>query len=214
MSSYHFWFYQVFDGKREEHVKEEKKYAGAWLATYDQEYGGRDHYQADAEDRKKGQNRHDAPPENRGVEVEQGKDCPGNDALDKPADNVSLEDGVGNFFKFGKEKPVFIVREWRNADDEGNKFFLIHKQKEDDQDHHDEEGKKLQDVSCPGACLVIEKEATGLDKIRQGVRQLCRLKVQADFLEIGLDLGHYRAFVKEGLYLESDACVSSPLVKA
>lgn len=163
LSTYYFWFKQIFHGKGQAYIDEKKKNSCSWLTINRHNHCRRDHYQPDAEDRKKGQNCHDATPEDGGVQVEYGKESPGNDTLNEATDEISLEDGVGNFFKFGNKEQVFMVGEWREADDKGNKLFLINEQKEDDQDHHAEKSKKLQDICGPGACLVVEKEPAGLD---------------------------------------------------
>lgn len=161
---YYFRFYQIFHGEGQAYVGKEKKYAGSRLAIDSHHACRGDHHQPYAEDWKKGQNRHDATPENGGVQVEYGKEPAGNDALNESTNEIPFQDGIGNFFKFGNKKKVFMVGERRKTDDKGNKLFLIDEQKEDDQNHHAEKSKKLQDISCPRAGLVIEKEAACLDE--------------------------------------------------
>lgn len=215
LSSNHFGFYDVFYGKGEEHIKHRNHYSGSWFAAHGQDHGSRnDDYQTDTGDWKAGDNCHDTTPKNGGVEAENGKDCPDNDTLNKSTNDGPLEDGIGGFFKFGKQESIFMVGEWRKADEKRHKLFLVDEQKEDDQNHHAEEGKGFQDVGCPGACLVVEKEATGLDERGQGVSELCRFKIQAKSLQIGLGLDCCWAFLEEGVYFDSDPGVSSPLIEA
>jgi len=107
-----------------------------------------------------------------------------------------------------------MVWERREADEKGDKSFLIYEQKEDNQDHHAEKGKKLKNISRPGAGLVIKEKGSGFNKGGQVVRQLRRFKFQAEPLEVGLKLGCHWAFLEKGVNFKPEAGVPSPLIQA
>ncbi len=110
LGSHHFGFDEILDGKRENDVENEEENTFSHAVVDCQDNGGRDHYQADTENGEKGENGHDRPPQQGRVQPQDGEDGTAKDTLDKAADTVSLEDGIGDFLKFFDENPVFIFR--------------------------------------------------------------------------------------------------------
>ena len=148
---------EVFYGERQHKVEGKEKDTLANIIIHRKYYGGRHHHQANAEYGKKCQYCHDAAPEYGGVEFQNGEHGAAENALDDAADAVAFENGVGYFLEFGKQQPVFIIRQGREFDEKFDKPGLVNEKKKDYQDHNAKKNEKLENVGRPVAGLVVEE---------------------------------------------------------